>query len=580
MTILRRFQIQYPSTTAWVDITDRVIGDVRFTEGRNLSLLGGPLPPAVPATLTATLDNATGYFTKGAGRAFGPGARFRLQWRATTNDGWITRYIGRLSEQRIRFQGSSRIPTRWYGALIHLTGGNLTGRTYGNQTAPVILGAMCDVSGVPGGDRDFDADATLVALSAGAGYAGVIQLSNLVNGFVYDTPDGKIRFELPPSRDAKTVSARYSDVPVGNEIGIPPPEVLTNPFGIVNQVDGELRVFSPETGAVGRDYVMPDALRLSAGWPGWTRFTATVPLGFLPSGGIATTDYSISYRAPYSGSPGLLIRPLDYPDLVSTGALTQRGSGGNIEFDIELRNFRFEAAGDVLELTFEHRHRRWQTGFPVPTTWGPSPVINLTDITATVLDLYATVQQMETYPYSEIDAGSQAIFGVQRRSAPLIHSQFVVDILTFDPDLAELRAAVKADLARYSVGRDAFIIETTAATVAERTSLLARRLSDKIGLRLAGESQIDIDENFFVEAIETVIDPVGNVAQRLHVAEVPPPPLVLPGHAELSMTSGTAFTATLPAATGGTPPYTYVLEGYPPGLSYDETTRVLSGTPD
>ena len=43
---------------------------------------------------------------------------------------------------------------------------------------------------------------------------------------------------------------------------------------------------------------------------------------------------------------------------------------------------------------------------------------------------------------------------------------------------------------------------------------------------------------------------------------------------------GTLVNITLPEATGGTPPYTYTLTAQvPAGLSFDETTRILSGTP-
>ena len=251
MTVLARYHIQYPGTTPWVDVTGRVIGDAKWSEGRNLALLGGPLPPAVPATLNCTLDNFDGFFTKGAGSALGPGARFRLQWRATAGDAWATRYIGRLSEQRVRFQGSSRIAVRWYGILIRLTASELPPRSYGGGTPQRTIGLMCDTVGVAVADRDFDTDTDNFPFTAtDAGYAGVRQFENLVNGFVYDTPDGRIRLELPAARAGKTVSARYSDVPAGAEIGIPPPEVQTNPFGIVNQVDAELQVFSNRQPAI------------------------------------------------------------------------------------------------------------------------------------------------------------------------------------------------------------------------------------------------------------------------------------------------------------------------------------------
>ena len=50
--------------------------------------------------------------------------------------------------------------------------------------------------------------------------------------------------------------------------------------------------------------------------------------------------------------------------------------------------------------------------------------------------------------------------------------------------------------------------------------------------------------------------------------------------ADQEYTAGTAIAPLiLPAATGGTPPYAYSVAGLPVGLSFDEATRTLSGTP-
>ena len=49
--------------------------------------------------------------------------------------------------------------------------------------------------------------------------------------------------------------------------------------------------------------------------------------------------------------------------------------------------------------------------------------------------------------------------------------------------------------------------------------------------------------------------------------------------ADQTFTSGEVVNLTLPIATGGTSPYTYTLSPIPAGLSFDETRRVLSGTP-
>ena len=521
MTILRRFHVQYPGTTVWADITGRVIGDVRFTEGRNLTLLGGPLPPAVPATLQCTLDNATGYFTKGAGSAFGPGARFRMQWRGATGDAWVTRYVGRLSERRIRFQGSSRILTRWYGALIALTGSDLPTRNYGNFAAEVIMAAIADAAGIPAGNQDFDSSgSTNYPVTLAAGYAGVVQFADIVEGFIHDTPDGKVRLELPATRVAKTVAATYSDLPTGSEIGIPPPEVLTNPFGILNHVDGELRIFAPSAGSnVEVDF--PTVFNSNGPfpplWPAWRDFMGTMPIGFEPSPSVAVTAWEFEVRVQYIGRPYV-----EHPLLTSanegltTDAFSSTVVDGERATFFECRNFSIVVTGSNVTVRMEYRANHTLEGLFRGTS-----IVDFWNMQVTVDDSGNVVQDEQVYVRALEDAGSQTIHGLRRRASPLIVSQYVDDLDTYTPDFTYMIARLEMELGKYSNPQQVYIVETTAATDAERTSLLARRLSDKVHLRLAGQSQLDVDADFFVEAMETVLTPEGNATQLLHVVEDP-----------------------------------------------------------
>ena len=56
--------------------------------------------------------------------------------------------------------------------------------------------------------------------------------------------------------------------------------------------------------------------------------------------------------------------------------------------------------------------------------------------------------------------------------------------------------------------------------------------------------------------------------------------LTIPATSRIALVSGTPISVTLPVASGGTGPYTYELStGLQSGLSFNPTTRVLSGTP-
>ena len=135
--------------------------------------------------------------------------------------------------------------TRWVGALYRFTSGNIPQRLIINQTPQSIMTVLCDAAGIPAADRQFDTLATLYNRQLSPGYAGVQEMQAMVDGFIYDAPDGKVRLELPATRAAKTVVARYTDGdPTAAELGVPPPRRLTRPFGIINHIDGEYHYYT------------------------------------------------------------------------------------------------------------------------------------------------------------------------------------------------------------------------------------------------------------------------------------------------------------------------------------------------
>ncbi len=68
-------------------------------------------------------------------------------------------------------------------------------------------------------------------------------------------------------------------------------------------------------------------------------------------------------------------------------------------------------------------------------------------------------------------------------------------------------------------------------------------------------------------------------ATRNYTLTINPATLILPDATLAAAQAGTAYTATLPAATGGTSPITYAVSGLPAGLTFNPTTREITGTP-
>ncbi|WP_431293912.1 beta strand repeat-containing protein [Pedobacter sp. P26] len=77
----------------------------------------------------------------------------------------------------------------------------------------------------------------------------------------------------------------------------------------------------------------------------------------------------------------------------------------------------------------------------------------------------------------------------------------------------------------------------------------------------------------------TVVDANGNTITSNYTVKITDP-LLLPTATLADGTTGTVYTTQIiPGATGGTTPYTYSATGLPPGLTFNPSTRAITGTP-
>ncbi|MBE5322362.1 putative Ig domain-containing protein, partial [Pedobacter sp. MR2016-19] len=77
----------------------------------------------------------------------------------------------------------------------------------------------------------------------------------------------------------------------------------------------------------------------------------------------------------------------------------------------------------------------------------------------------------------------------------------------------------------------------------------------------------------------TVVDANGNTIISNYTVKITDP-LLLPTATLADGTTGTVYTTQIiPGATGGTTPYTYSATGVPPGLTFNPSTRAITGTP-
>ncbi len=83
--------------------------------------------------------------------------------------------------------------------------------------------------------------------------------------------------------------------------------------------------------------------------------------------------------------------------------------------------------------------------------------------------------------------------------------------------------------------------------------------------------------HYRVRAVSALGD--GAWSSHVELTSASPPPLSAPSIPNFdNLASARTVNTTFPVATGGTPPYSYSLSGLPPGITFNASTRVASGT--
>ncbi|MCY4109714.1 MAG: hypothetical protein OXG11_11875 [Chloroflexi bacterium] len=83
--------------------------------------------------------------------------------------------------------------------------------------------------------------------------------------------------------------------------------------------------------------------------------------------------------------------------------------------------------------------------------------------------------------------------------------------------------------------------------------------------------------HYRVRAVSALGD--GAWSSHVELTSASPPPLSAPSIPNFdNLASARTVNTTFPVATGGTPPYSYSLSGRPPGITFNASTRVASGT--
>ena len=439
------------------------------------------------------------------------------------------RFQGRLSELLSQFDVFSFFTTRWVGALYRFTSGNIPSRLIINQTPQSIMTVLADAAGLATGERDFDTSTDEWNRELSPGYAGVQEVQSMVNGFIYDAPDYKVRLELPATRAAKAVVARYTDGdPTAAELGVPPPRRLTRPFGIINHVDGEIHV--AHVASSGSDITV-HAGEMIWDYSDLQDVSFTIPVPNYIEGNVALVSWSLTF--------GIALDNATYTaETITAGEETLTVTSANpmvtLAIDTTRTGYTARRVGlDNFVVTFSDgalrvsMRIRGLVALPPPLTGFTSDSVEMLAYPVMrgsffVVSGGSFMEGITTYNgYQADNLTSRSRYGYRARPSPLIVAQTrtAPPPPGFIPDDGVLTQAMCDELATYSTPTPIFEIERACDTADHRADILARRLSDKVRLTADGPSMLGFDGDCFVEAIQTTIRPTGELTQTLWIEE-------------------------------------------------------------
>ena len=529
-----QFEMQAWGRTTWTDVSERIGGQAVLTEGRSIDSLGGGLPTPRPSTMNVPLDDTDGYFSMGDGRDLSlPGALIRVSWAATDTATKTVRFQGQLSARRR--VDNDIIQTEWAGPMWKLSSSqtNRKDRLFIRQTAAHMFTEIAQESGIDRDDVIVSGTSTRTNRLVQASLSGIQDIEAAYSAFAYDTPDGKLKLELPSERTPKTISHKWTDLtPTGDEKGIRRPSDLLQAFGIVNRATVNLEVFAPA-----RSYdateddednaTQTETFSFSGEFPaahGTTRTNrVTINTEKLLH---ADVNYSFWMRLKYkdleSEDIAVANPALGREPIVSEGSGYQGGlrglTAGNADTVlINISDTSISADGGSIILTFG------SSGGVVDSTGNISANIEFYGFVTAASSGISLDFNRRNWLYTYEDEDSIERYGERNRSQDVRYG-FTLE-LPFnradgdDSDATDWEPYIDLERIMRTIAQDQVDRNSAPRAVYEilhddEPSILARRLSDKETLRLRDGT----DDNFFVEAMETTIHRPPQILQKVWYA--------------------------------------------------------------
>ena len=524
---LIQWQIQFPGESVWTNITGRVIGEAVFREGRTIEQLGGPEVDGRTSSLSLILNNSSGYFTKGAGAAYEAGSQIRLRWRTAITDAWEVRYRGSLSESRSDFRTFAFIRTRWLGNLWKLKSGTIPERTVIGTIGEIVT-EIATAAGIAATDQNFPTGGDNYGLRLQKGYAGARDFLGLVRATMFDDPEGRVTLETETVRAARAVSQTYRETGAG-ELTIPPPRSLSLPFGIINDLELTVQVFNPTGMAADTmEVAMPNAIIDNAS-EGWVSSTLTVTLDAPPTTPtVQAFSFTFTSNTDIAGSGDdeIATFTVDQDTTGETDAtfVVARQHPTDFTGHMGIRNLMVSLAGSLVTVTFEARQYYYLDITPqVHLIWPAGSYVDMTSGTVTLGSIASFEQEINTYDFAGCDLASIARYGLRPRETPLLLAiqRTTPPPVDYEPPADLVSDAIAAELARYANPVPVVAFDLDSGTTARRDDLMARRLGQKVHITADGPSQLGHDADFYIEAQEVRISPLGELAATLWCVQTP-----------------------------------------------------------
>lgn len=496
------------------NVTSDISGEVYWRHGRRGNK--GSTAPAPPSFCVFTLDNRDGLYSPlsrntALREKIVKRRRVRIDAREFNTNQWFRQFTGLITEINVGSLIDDQTVTFVCHGLKWLFETGTRALSYFDESVMDILDDMCEQVGITSDERDFADEITPVSISAISYEQSLELIETITSGFIFDTHDGKLKYQLNSARIDGPFTGVITDTPTTAQQGY---DVILHSDvedGVYNYFESTARDFYVKRFTGYNQGIGPDDSILES-IPGFVRLPAQETTKFRLSK--TSTAFAISSQ--------VLIDYIEVHDNIG-------GIGLNFANDInswEIDSMEINTNEVIITATNKTVFDLYITELFAK---GAGLVIaNSREVVSSDEDSIAKFG-LRPYPFKPVFTAVQddpgfGGFGVRGNTAApqdlvAIRKLFEIGQIGVgvgDPvSIIEIAPWVERARERFANPAPYFVITSHPYQAGDINLSLSRRVSDKVGLVATNDAGIGYDGFAFIEGIENTVDDNNNLTQRL-----------------------------------------------------------------